>query len=254
MRMWKLTPAVLALVCTTVRADPPAKPAEPVADPAATKLLAEARASRLLWRDFPGFTADVEVNIDGKISRGQVRVDASGKVTYAKLDAAAEAWARPTFNSIISHRFDAGSSDSECAFADKDETHPLGRAVRPLGDGMHSVFRVRDKQIMLVERRVKDRKFTISVLENRVNADGKYLPTSFVVDHWDLVTGELVLSEGNLQTWKRVGGFDLPLTAKAVASAKGTVKAHKIGDLGPASHSVKLLTLSNHQLLKPDGK
>lgn len=254
MGMWKLAPVLLVLVGASVRADPPAKPAEPVADPAATKLLAEARASRLLWKDFPGFTADIEVSIDGKVSRGQVRVEASGKVSYSKLDATAEAWARPTFNSIVSHRFDTGSSDNECAFADKDENHPLGRAIRPISDGMHSSFRVRDKQIMQVERRTKDRKFTISVLENHVNSDGKYLPASFVVDHWDLVSGELVLSEGNLQTWKRVGGFDLPLSAKVVASAKGTVKAHRIGDLGPESYSVKLLTLSNHQLLKPDSK
>ena len=50
------------------------------ADPEATKLLADARAARALWQHFPGFAADVEVNWDGKVARGKVNVDATGKV------------------------------------------------------------------------------------------------------------------------------------------------------------------------------
>src|SRR5262249_24905228 len=45
-----------------------------VADPAATKLLAEARAARALYHNFPGFSADIEVNLDGKATRGRVEV------------------------------------------------------------------------------------------------------------------------------------------------------------------------------------
>ena len=42
------------------------------ADPLATKLLADARAARAQWEKFPGFTADIEINFDGKISQGKV--------------------------------------------------------------------------------------------------------------------------------------------------------------------------------------
>ena len=49
--------------------------AKPAADPAATKLLADARAARAVWKDFPGFTADLEVNIDGKVVKGTLAQD-----------------------------------------------------------------------------------------------------------------------------------------------------------------------------------
>ena len=48
-------------------------------DPQATKLLADARAARAQWENFSGFTADVEVNFDGKISRGKAIVAKTGR-------------------------------------------------------------------------------------------------------------------------------------------------------------------------------
>ena len=48
--------------------------------PEATKLLADARAARACWTNFPGFTADLEVNFDGQVVRGRVQVNDKGKV------------------------------------------------------------------------------------------------------------------------------------------------------------------------------
>ena len=57
------------------RADPGRGPgptaARRQADPEATKLLADARAARANWDHFPGFKADMEVNIDGKVFRSR---------------------------------------------------------------------------------------------------------------------------------------------------------------------------------------
>jgi len=176
----------------------------PKADSEAAKLLAGARNSRSLWKRFCGFSADIEVNLDGKVSRGKVQIDYNGKARYQDLNKEAEAWARPVLASIVDHCLDTLSHDTTCAFAEDDKHHPLGRAILALNDELHSRYRIRDNQIRQVERQTKDRRFTISVLEYRKNAEGKYLPVSYVADYWDLKTGNLVKGEDSHQTWTRI--------------------------------------------------
>src|ERR1700677_225982 len=187
---------------------------ETKAEPAATKLLADARAARAEWKKFPGFTADVEVNIEGKISKGKVKVEATGKVSFTKLDAETEAWAKRHLASVVGHRLDDGTSlETPCAFADNDVNNPLGRAITVLNDELHSSYRVRDRQIIEVNRVMKGLKFSITVLENSTTKEGKFLPASYVVHYWDTTTGNLQRTEAHSQTWTRVDGFDLPDTA-----------------------------------------
>src|SRR5437763_503878 len=50
------------------------------ADPEAVKLFEEALAARAVWKDFPGFTADVEGKFDGRSFQGKVTVRADGTV------------------------------------------------------------------------------------------------------------------------------------------------------------------------------
>lgn len=203
-------------------------------DPEATKLLREAREARALWKQFSGFTADVEVNMDGKISRGKVRVDALGKVSFEQLEQVAETWARPVLSADVGHRLDE-AAETTCYFADTDAQHPLGRAIGLIGDGMGSVYRVRDKQVMVVNRKAGKSRFSITLLESRFNKEGKYLPGSYVVHYWDADKGDLQRTDSYTNTWKRVGAFDLPVTTRVVSTSR-TVSA-------------KSFTLSNHALL-----
>jgi hypothetical protein len=204
------------------------------ADPEATKLLADARAARAAWENFPGFSADVEVNVDGKVSKGTVAVDAKGKVALQVDDPAAAAWARRVLASVVSHRLAGPEENTPCAFADDNATHPLGRAVRVVGDEFDSSYRVRDRQILVVNRTMKDTRFTITVLENRANAEGKFLPAHYVVNYWD-AKGGLSRSEAHRQTWQRFGRFDLPREAFVLATEAGKQDA-------------RCLTLSNLRL------
>lgn len=207
------------------------------ADPLATKLLADARAARAQWEKFPGFTADIEFNFDGKVSRGTVKVEAKGKVRFEKLEGEAEAWAKRQLGSIVAHRIDDSASlNTPCAFADGEANHPLGRAITVLSDELHSSYRVRDRQIIVVNRQMKDARFSITILENRTNKEGKFLPASFVVHYWDTKTGDLEKTESHLQTWARVDGFDLPVTAQVITATKNL--------------STRSLTLSNHKVAK----
>ncbi len=216
-------------------------PAADRADPAATRLLAEARAARARWTNFEGFAADVAVNVEGKITRGKVLVHAEGKLKLDLPDPAAQGWARRVLASTVAHRLDNSASlDTPCTFADDNADHPLGRAIRVLNDEFHSSYRIRDRQISVVNRQMKERgvRFTITVLENRLNVEKKFLPVSFVVNTWDLKTGALHGSEAHHYTWKRVGKFDLPARTLVVTAGKDKQEGRS-------------LTLSNFKLNEP---
>lgn len=212
------------------------------ADPAATKLLADARAARAQWLQFPGFKADLEINVDGQVTRGKVEVTPAGKVTIQTPNPEASQWALRMLRSIVSHRLDNSAAlDTPCAFTDDCTTHPLGRALRVLNDELHSSYRVRDRQILVVNRQMQDARFTITVLENRRNEEQLYLPAHYVVNTWDVATGALKSSESHHQTWERVSRFDLPATARVVTATAGKLEARG-------------LTLSNHKLGEPGVK
>ncbi|MBY0524784.1 MAG: DUF3386 family protein [Gemmataceae bacterium] len=233
----------LAAAAPSTEKTPPAENLKE--DPAATKLLADARAARAQWPDFAGFTADAEVNFDGKVHKAKVTVSGDGKVRFDGLDKDVDLWARRTLGSIVGHRTDnSGSRNTPAAFTDDVKDHPQGRAIKVLNDELHSSYRIKDNQITEVNRAMKDRRFTITVLENKLNAENKYLSVSFVVNYWDLTNGELVRSEANHHTWTRVGKFDLPATAKVVTGTPAK-KAEGGGNPGLTAQS---LTLTNHKL------
>jgi Protein of unknown function (DUF3386) len=212
--------------------------AERKEDPAASKLLADARAARANWEGFTGFSADLEVNVDGKISRGTIDVDHKGKVAISGLDEKdLEAWTKRQMASIVGHRMDSsGDLKTPCAFVAEDQHHPLGRAIQVLNDEFHSSYRIRDKQVIVVNRSMKDIRFTITVMENKLNAEKQYLPSHYVVNSWDLKTNALKSSQSFQHDWTRLGKFDLPATMLLVtATNDGKLEARK-------------LVLTNHKL------
>src|SRR5947209_12547360 len=175
-----------------------ARAAEP--DPDATKLLAEARAARAVWENFPGFTADLVVNTDGKEVKGKLHVDEAGKVKFEGIGAAESELALPTVKSIVAHRLPLDlKQPTPCRFASDDARHPLGREVVVLSDELHSSYRIRGREIVVVNRVMKDSRFTTTVLESLTNAEGKLLSSSYVVDYWG-TANELQKSEAYRQT------------------------------------------------------
>lgn len=195
---------------------------EPKADAEATRLLADARAARLLWTRFPGFTANVEVNLNGKVHKGTAAVTEKGKVTLADLPEDAAKWAKQILGSAVSHRIGGGSEETPCAFADDDKDHPLGRLINVLNDEMHSSYRIKDRQIMVVNRDMGGTKFSIVMQENRILDNGQYLPASYTVCTWEPKTGALARCESHTQTWQRVGAFELPKMLRVATTAKET--------------------------------
>jgi Protein of unknown function (DUF3386) len=225
------------LAASAYAADPKLEP-----NPEATKLLADARAARANWDHFPGFKADLEVNIDGKVFKCPLTVTAKGDVQVKVDDEEANRWAKRILASLVGHRMDGGSAgDSPCAFADNVSDHPLGRAIQVLNDEFHSSYRIRDRQVIVVNRTTKDARFTITVMENKLNADKQYLPAEYVVNYWDLKGDMLKRSESHHNTWQRVGKFDLPTQVLVVTAT-------------PQKQEARCLKIGNHHLLGEGGK
>src|SRR4051794_26053833 len=73
-------------------------------NPEATKLLAEARAARAVWNNFPGFSAALVINVDGVVHKGTVEVGEDGKVKVNLADKEVTKWALGHLRSVASHR------------------------------------------------------------------------------------------------------------------------------------------------------
>ncbi len=205
-------------------------------DPAATKLLADARAARAVWRNFPGFAADLAVNHDGRVTKANVTVDAKGKVQLDMEDGDLKNWARRQVASLVAHRLPGATElSTPCAFADQVLDHPQGRAIRVLNDELHSSYRIRDRQILEVNRSMGETRFTITVLDNMWTKEKQCLPLAYVVNTWDVKSGQLRSSSAHHDTWTRLGDFDLPVTIGVVTATPGQLESRS-------------LTFSNHRL------
>ena len=218
-------------------------------DAAAVALFEEAIAARAQWQDFPGFSAQVRGNLDGRPFAGEVRLDAKGGVTYADDDASQEeavsSWLVEQLESIVLHRL-ARPTPSERArpvlrFAEARDDHPLGRLLTFDGGRFASSYRVKDRQILVVNRNVGKENMTITVLENEPNAEGKFLPRSYVVRYWDAQTGRLLRTETVQDNWQRVRSWDLPVR-------------HLVTTATDAGLSVRSFTLSKHELPRGNAK
>jgi hypothetical protein len=233
---------MIRFVCTFVLLVAPAALAQEKPrkeDPEATKLLADARAARAVWEKFPGFAAQAEVNINGKVVRTPIKVDSDGKVTVEMEENAASMFLRRTMGSLVDHRMPSGSEEpTPCAFADDNAHHPLGRSIVVLNDEFHSSYQIRDRQVIVVNRTMRDAKFTITVMENAVNKEGKFLPSCYTVSYWDLQGDVLKRSQTHHNKYTRVGAFDLPSEVLIVTATPQGLEAQSI-------------KLTNHTLGKP---
>jgi hypothetical protein len=219
------------------------------ADPAAVALFEEAIAARAQWRDFPGFTAHISGDLDGRRFAGTVTIDAKGEVSFADDDPsrteAVSGWVEAQLDSIVLHRLPrpspSGRSKPVLRFAETRDDHPSGRLMIFEGGRFASSYRIQDKQIMVVNRHLGKENMTITAMENERNADGKFLPRGYVVHSWESGTGRLLRTETVRDRWQRVGSWDLPAT-------------HEVTTAADSGLSVRRFTLSKHELVrkKPD--
>ncbi len=213
-------------------------------EPEASALFKDAIAHRAEWRDFPGFSAKLSGHLDGRPFSGTVTVKKDGDVEVKTDDATAKSWLIDQLGSLVMHRIVDNDGDSAGAahaqpqlrFADSDDDHPLGRLLAVEGDAMGSSYRIKDGQIAVVNRRMGKQNMTITVLESDKNAEGRFLPHSYIVHYWDATSGKLNRVETFQERARRVGAWDLPVSRSIITAS----------DTGL---SVKVVELTDHVLL-----
>ncbi|MDR3633087.1 MAG: DUF3386 family protein [Isosphaeraceae bacterium] len=190
------------------------------ADAEAVALFEEALATRAAWNDFTGFSAEATGSVDGRPFTGKVAAQADGTVKVETDDPVARPWLEDQLGSLVMHRLADSGSDTKpvLRFADEPDEHPLGRLLVFEGGRFASSYRVKDRQITVVNRHTGRRNMTITVLENERNRDGKFLPRRYLVHYWDAASGRLDHVETVQERWQRVGAWDLP-TEHTVTSA-----------------------------------
>jgi hypothetical protein len=204
------------------------------ADTEAARLFKAAIAHRAEWHDFPGFSADVGGQVDGRPFTGTVTVGRNGSVSVDTSDATARPWLQDQLTSIVTHRLAQPGVDSHPGheprfrFADETDDHPLGRLLTTDGDAMGSSYRIKDGQITVVNRRIGKMNMSITVLDNDQNPDGRLLPHSYIVHYWDATTGKLDRVETFQERSKRLGAWDLPLMRSVVTSSDGGLSVKSV--------------------------
>lgn len=209
------------------------------ADPEALALFEEAMSTRASWKGFPGFTADIRAAVDGRRWSGKATVSAKGDVELTMEDESVTPWVQDQLESLVMHRFARPASGKApvVRFGDEDRDHPLGRLVLFEGGKFASSYRIKEKQLAVVNRNLGKTNMTITVLDNDKNKEGQYLPRSYTVQYWNAASGALQRSETVQDRWTRLGSWDLPVS-------------HQMLTASGSGQSVKMFTLSNHRLLE----
>lgn len=198
-------------------------------DPAAERqsaddALALARENRAVWDDFPGFSAAIRVSIDDAEVVGRATISPYGEVDLEIEEGPARDWVERTLVSLVTHRMPSETIGEGGDFLDLEERHPLGRKVGLFGDSMGSVYRLQDDVVTEVNRKDRGGRFRISVLDVYRNEEGKYLPHAYTATFWDTESGVIRSTTSTLNTWRRVGPFDLPLNhLEVTATSDGSV-------------------------------
>ena len=207
------------------------------ADSDAVAMFQEAIASRASWDKFPGFSAAIKANADGRAWKGSATISAKGVVELKMEDDVVAPWVKEQLESIVLHRVSRPQSKPPIVrFADDERDHPLGRLLIFDGGKFASSYRVKDRQIAVVNRNLGKTNMTITVLDNDLNADKKYLPRSYIVHYWDAASGKLEYTETIQNRWTRLGSWDLPTQLTVQTSSS-------------QGQGVKTMTLREHRLL-----
>ncbi|MGD9719734.1 MAG: DUF3386 family protein [Pirellulales bacterium] len=209
-------------------------------DPEAVKLFEGALAQRAAWQNFRGFTAKIVAELDDRPFAGTLTVAADGAVSLDLGEDPVPDWLQQQLESLTMHRAASQTPSAErpqpvLRFADDHPDHPLGPLLEFEGGHFATSYRVRDKQITSVNRFIDGQNMTITTLANELNAAGKFLPRSYLVQYWDETSGDLVRTEAVQDRWTRVGTLDLP-------------QQHTVTTAGGDGFSVRTFSLSEHKV------
>ena len=188
-------------------------------------LLQAARDHReVLGANFPGFRGRLRIRLDEDQYSGSLLFRPPNTVEVKLENKEVLRSVEQTLRSMIFHRVpppkrNAGQPKHELTLAPPG-SHRLGRKVF-LGGPYQSSYRIRDNQILEVDRQMGDGHLVITVLENRVTPDGRHLPRHFLVTLFDGETGALKSASAVTDEYIEVKGNFVPQRRQTTRAKKG---------------------------------
>ncbi len=190
----------------------------------ARALMRAAYENRYTWdSNFPGYTADVTLTMDGTVHTGTVRIGSDLKAEVSNVDdeAAKKAIAEQAWEIAI-HRvrraFEDSHSKNQFSFGETDETD----AVEILVDGgsKGDRYKVRNNEVVLVHRHIHGTVVTINTFSTHDTGEG-YLAHTYDSVYHDPATGE---QRGGVSQFKdqftKVGDYFV-LTQRTIKTQMG---------------------------------
>jgi hypothetical protein len=212
--------------------------------PSAYETMVKAANARAVWdKSFPGFSANVDVNYEGQVHRGNIQVSPEAEVTLMELkppDEQARSWALSWLGEMVFHR--SGTDEFNHRYRG---IRMVGSANHPLGpmlvtnDSANSSFRVDGKVIRQVNRDLNaegTQRVRINVLDPASTPSGKVLPIQFVINYLD-DQDRLIAIDAISSRFLRIEQYQLPQWRRVTTTEDGEMIAAE-------------MTLSNHRLGK----
>lgn len=198
--------------------------AQPEDDAAA--VVARAQDARAVWPEaFPGFSAEALFEHNGRAARGRLTVSPEFQVTLTVDDPELAQALRPGLASLIGHRRPGAGGRYAATWRD-NLPHPLGRAIT-LHDGGDGFYRIRDNQIMQINRDLEKGRFTTNMQEYERTPDGRFLPRAWTVAIFD-EQDRLVRFGATRVTWTRKDGIFLPALVEETTGAAGGTSSSRV--------------------------
>lgn len=207
----------------------------------AALLLQQARENReVLSETFPGFRSKLTVRFDGEVYFGtcSFRLPGNLQVTMRGTEDLPDVTA--SIRSMLMHRAPSSRMSAQEARFGKTDGSPLGRELL-LADRHQSAYRIRDGQIIQVDRRMSEPRFVLTVLETRTTESGRYLPRHVFAVRFEPGNGSVLEAWTYISEFQRVGGEYLPKSRQVIRTGQGRTTA-------------LLIEWSDIELLEPEGE
>lgn len=169
-----------------------------------------------------GVQMEISADVDGKEVTGSFSFDLGTGVS-AKLtgDETAKKWVEGQVRSLLLHRsagrFEDGDGAYELEYTGSQNA--LGRQIQ-VNDASKTKYRVKDGQILEVERNMGPTRLLVSVLDSISTSETKKLATLMTVSTFDVATGAIKSSSLITDSFSSVDGIWLPSRRRVVEQNK----------------------------------
>ena len=183
-----------------------------------------AYGNRYTWDEkFPGYSAEVSINYQGKVAQGSARIqpDLSVDVVNINNKELRELIANELKMEVIHRRrvsFEKLHGQNRFELEGKDETGAL--KIREIEGDRESRYKVQDKVITQVNRNFGDVIATVDTLGIAKNPEG-YFVTHFQTTFRDVKTGVVIEKQDVKDVHEKIGNYYL-LTSRIIRSTKPT--------------------------------